>query len=90
MPFPYHGGVRLADQAQFDPMPFLDSLAVELLERGGRLVEHTRVRRVSSHGKELRVHVNNAAQQDGRDRGRAAGARHRDSDPGPRRLFRAR
>ncbi len=26
VPFPYHGGVRLADQAQFDPMPFLDTL----------------------------------------------------------------
>ena len=48
VPFPYHGGVRLPDQAQFDPMPFLDSLVVELLKRGGRLVEHTRVRRVSS------------------------------------------
>ena len=44
MPFPYHGGVRLADQAQFDPMAFLDLLAMELLDRGGRLVEHTRVR----------------------------------------------
>ncbi|MGZ4576014.1 MAG: FAD-dependent oxidoreductase, partial [Mycobacteriaceae bacterium] len=64
VPFPYHGGVRLPDQAQFDPMPFLDSLVVELLERGGRLVEHTRVRRVSTRGKGVRVHVNDAAQQD--------------------------
>ena len=64
MPFPYHGGVRLPNQAQFDPMPFLDSLATELLERGGRLVEHTRVRRVSWRGKGVRVHVNDAAQQD--------------------------
>jgi len=64
VPFPYHGGVRLAEQAQFDPMPFLDTLVVELLERGGRLVEHTRVRRVSGHGKSLRVHVNDAAQQE--------------------------
>ena len=31
VPFPYHGGVRLAEQAQFDPMSFLDALAVELL-----------------------------------------------------------
>jgi glycine/D-amino acid oxidase-like deaminating enzyme len=36
VPFPFHGGVRLADQAQFDPMPLLDSLIVELDERGGR------------------------------------------------------
>jgi glycine/D-amino acid oxidase-like deaminating enzyme len=64
VPFPYHGGVRLADQAQFDPMPFLDTLVVELLERGGRLVEHTRVRRVSGHGRNLRLQVNNVAQQE--------------------------
>lgn len=64
VPFAYHGGVRLADQAQFDPMSFLDSLVVELLEHGGRLVEHTRVRRVSWRGKTVRVHVNDAAQRD--------------------------
>jgi len=64
VPFPYHGGVRLPDQAQFDPMPFLDSLATELLNRGGRLVEHTRVRRVSSRGRDVRVRVNDANQQD--------------------------
>jgi glycine/D-amino acid oxidase-like deaminating enzyme len=64
VPFEYHGGVRLPDQAQFDPMPFLDSLATELLDRGGRLVEHTRVRRVSWRGKTVSVYVNDAAQQD--------------------------
>jgi glycine/D-amino acid oxidase-like deaminating enzyme len=57
VPFPYHGGVRLPAQAQFDPMAFLDSLAAELLGRGGRLVEHARVRRVSSQGKTQRAHV---------------------------------
>ncbi|OBA60510.1 FAD-dependent oxidoreductase [Mycobacterium sp. 1100029.7] len=64
VPFPYHGGVRLPDQAQFDPMEFLDSLAAELLERGGRLVQHTRVRRVSSRGSTIAVQVNDAAQRD--------------------------
>jgi hypothetical protein len=64
VPFPYHGGVRLADQAQFDPMPFLDTLAIELVSSGGRLVEHTRVRRVTGHGNSLRVHVNDVAQQE--------------------------
>jgi glycine/D-amino acid oxidase-like deaminating enzyme len=64
VPFPYHGGVRLAEQAQFDPMSFLDALAVEFLSHGGRLIEHTRVRRVSGHGKNLRVHVNDAAQRE--------------------------
>ena len=64
VPFPYHGGVRLAEQAQFDPMPFLDSLATELLSGGGRLVEHTRVRRVSSGGDRVRVHVTDAHQRE--------------------------
>jgi glycine/D-amino acid oxidase-like deaminating enzyme len=64
VPFPYHGGVRLPDQAQFDPMHFLDALVVDLLEHGGRLVEHTRVRSVSSRGKGVRVSVNNESQQD--------------------------
>jgi len=58
VPFPYHGGVRLPDQAQFDPMPFLDTLVTELLARGGRLVQHTRVRRVGGHGDGLAVQVN--------------------------------
>ncbi|MDT5218625.1 MAG: hypothetical protein QOF15_730 [Mycobacterium sp.] len=64
VPFPYHGGVRLAEQAQFDPMKYLDVLVVELLEHGGRLVEHARVRKVSRRGNGLRVRVNDETQQD--------------------------
>ncbi|BBX61677.1 FAD-dependent oxidoreductase [Mycobacterium saskatchewanense] len=64
VPFPYHGGVRLPEQAQFDPMPFLDTLAEEFTDRGGRLVEHARVRRVSWRGDKLRVYVNDAAQRE--------------------------
>ncbi|SOX54313.1 FAD-dependent oxidoreductase [Mycobacterium ahvazicum] len=64
VPFPYHGGVRLPNQVQFNPMEFLDALAAELLDRGGRLVEHTRVRRVSSRGGKGHVQVNDAAQRD--------------------------
>lgn len=64
VPFPYHGGVRLREQAQFDPMKFLDALVVELLEHGGRLVEHARVRSVSTRGSGVRVRVNDEAQQD--------------------------
>ena len=45
VPFPFHGGVRLAEQAQFDPMPLLDSLIVELDERGGRLAQGVRVQK---------------------------------------------
>jgi glycine/D-amino acid oxidase-like deaminating enzyme len=57
VPFPYHGGVRLADQAQFDPMPLLDSLVKELNDRGGRLAESARVRSVSQRGDRLRLRV---------------------------------
>ena len=53
VPFPYRGGVRLAHQAQFDPMPLLDSLIVDLDERGGRLAQGVRVQRVSTDGNEL-------------------------------------
>ncbi|QLL06817.1 FAD-dependent oxidoreductase [Mycobacterium vicinigordonae] len=58
VPFPYRGGVRLPQQAQFDPMTLLDTLTVELLEHGGRLVENCRVRKVSSRGNGVRVQVN--------------------------------
>src|SRR3954469_253380 len=57
VPFPFHGGVRLADQGQFDPMPLLDSLIVELEERGGRLAQGVRVQKVSGEGDELALHV---------------------------------
>jgi glycine/D-amino acid oxidase-like deaminating enzyme len=60
VPFPYHGGVRLADQAQFDPMPLLDSLIGELANRGGRLIEGARVRSVSQHHDQLRLQVHTA------------------------------
>jgi glycine/D-amino acid oxidase-like deaminating enzyme len=56
--------VRLSEQAQFDPMAFLDALVVELLGHGGLLAEHSRVRRVSGRGKKLRVHVNDAKQRE--------------------------
>ncbi len=57
VPFPFHGGVRLADQAQFDPVPFLQSLAVELESHGGRIVEGARVRSVALPGRTLRMQV---------------------------------
>ena len=60
VPFPYHGGVRLAAQAQFDPMPLLDSLTVELDERGGRLAQGVRVQKVSGDGDGLKLHVRTA------------------------------
>ncbi len=57
IPFPFHGGVRLADQAQFDPMPLLDRLIAELDERGGRLAQGVRVQKVSGEGDKLALHV---------------------------------
>lgn len=60
VPFPFHGAVKLARQAQFDPMPLLDSLVVELDERGGRLVQGLRVQKVSGKGNGLAVHTRSA------------------------------
>lgn len=57
VPFDYHGGTRLGEQAQFDPMPFLDALRAELLAGGGQLVEHTRVQHVSSSRHGLRLQL---------------------------------
>lgn len=57
VPFDYHGGVRLGEQAQFDPMPLLDALRAELLTSGGQLLEHTRVQRVSTNRRGLRLEV---------------------------------
>jgi glycine/D-amino acid oxidase-like deaminating enzyme len=57
VPFPFHGGVRLAEQAQFDPMPFLDSLIVEVDERGGRFAQGVRVQKVSGEGDSLALNV---------------------------------
>ena len=42
VPFPFRGGVRLRDQAQIDPMPFLNSLVVELETHGGTLLQGVR------------------------------------------------
>jgi glycine/D-amino acid oxidase-like deaminating enzyme/nitrite reductase/ring-hydroxylating ferredoxin subunit len=50
VPFPFHGGVRLRDQAQIDPMPLLNSLVVELETHGGRLLQDVRVESVSGRG----------------------------------------
>ena len=65
VPFPYHGGVRLAEQAQFDPMVFLDTLVAELLASGGKLIERARVRKVSGGDGKLRIVVSGAGRRDG-------------------------
>lgn len=55
---PFQGGVRLAGQAQFDPMPLLDALVADLRRRGGRLVTGRRVRSASVHAGRVRLELN--------------------------------
>ena len=43
LPFRTHAGIRLADQAQFDPMDVLRALARDVRGRGGVIVEGARV-----------------------------------------------
>ncbi|MEV7529041.1 FAD-dependent oxidoreductase [Agrococcus sediminis] len=50
LPFPTAGAIRLADQAQLQPMAVLAALAAELQGRGGRIVR-ARVRRVRASGR---------------------------------------
>ncbi|WP_251857864.1 FAD-dependent oxidoreductase [Herbiconiux sp. L3-i23] len=50
LPFPTYGAIRLADQAQIDPIEVLDALADDFRSRGGVLVENARVRGVSARG----------------------------------------
>ena len=47
LPFPVHGALRLADQAQINPMDVLDALVADVRERGGTIVSGVRLRGVS-------------------------------------------
>jgi glycine/D-amino acid oxidase-like deaminating enzyme/nitrite reductase/ring-hydroxylating ferredoxin subunit len=64
VPFPARGGVRLADQLQFDPIPFLDALISELEDRGGRLLTGRRVRTVTTANTELHLHLEQRTEAD--------------------------
>jgi glycine/D-amino acid oxidase-like deaminating enzyme/nitrite reductase/ring-hydroxylating ferredoxin subunit len=48
LPFPTRGAIRLPDQAQFNPMDVLESLAADFRAHGGILVEGVRVRNVTN------------------------------------------
>jgi glycine/D-amino acid oxidase-like deaminating enzyme/nitrite reductase/ring-hydroxylating ferredoxin subunit len=48
LPYDTHGGVSLADQAQFDPMDVLAALAADLRAHGGLIHEGVRVTGVST------------------------------------------
>ncbi len=63
VPFPFHGGTRLPDQAQLDPLPVLDSLITELEKRGGRPLQGARVESVSGFGP-VRLKVNVRGESD--------------------------
>ncbi|GAS95969.1 FAD dependent oxidoreductase [Mycolicibacterium canariasense] len=68
VPFPFAGGVRLRDQAQIDPIPFLDSLVVELETHGGTVLQGVRATSISGTGP-LRVDLRMShAADDTRDR----------------------
>lgn len=64
VPFPFRGGVRLRDQAQLDPMPYLNSLVTELESHGGTLLQGVRVASVSGTGP-LRISVRVPASAEG-------------------------
>jgi glycine/D-amino acid oxidase-like deaminating enzyme/nitrite reductase/ring-hydroxylating ferredoxin subunit len=51
LPYPSFGAVRLADQAQFDPIEVVAALARVFTERGGTLVEGVRVTGIESRGR---------------------------------------
>jgi glycine/D-amino acid oxidase-like deaminating enzyme len=55
LPFPTYGAVRLADQAQINPLDIVEGLARDLRARGGRIVEGVRVTDVAEAGTETRV-----------------------------------
>lgn len=43
LPYPVAAAVRLPDQAQFHPRKYLLELAADLVRRGGRIYQHTRI-----------------------------------------------
>ncbi len=60
VPFEFRGGVRLAEQIQFDPMPLLGALITELHERGGRLMTGHRVYAASTSDGRVSVKLRSA------------------------------
>jgi glycine/D-amino acid oxidase-like deaminating enzyme/nitrite reductase/ring-hydroxylating ferredoxin subunit len=50
LPYETRGGVRLDDQAQFDPMDVLTALTTDVAAHGGQIHEQTRVRNVRRSG----------------------------------------
>ncbi|OBJ53162.1 FAD-dependent oxidoreductase [Mycobacterium sp. 1423905.2] len=70
VPFPFHGGVRLRQQAQINSMHLLDSYIKELADRGGRLVEGARVQKLRYHQGRVRLTVQSSTGESEVDAGR--------------------
>ncbi|WP_350494499.1 FAD-dependent oxidoreductase [Mycobacteroides abscessus] len=49
-PFPYYGGVRLPDQAQFNPAQLVESMVAQLEDHGAHFFSGMRVRSISGRG----------------------------------------
>ena len=60
LPFPVAGAVRVEDQAQFHPRAYLLGLAADLVRRGGRIAEHSRVTGLDE-GRPCRVSTENGS-----------------------------
>lgn len=76
VPFPFRGGVRVRDQAQIDPVPFLSSLVAELETHGGTLLQGVRATTVTgTNPVRVRLRLTETA-QDTRDEQFAVTARH--------------
>lgn len=63
VPFPFHGGVRLRDQAQLDPVPVLASLVRELESHGGTLLQDVRAVKVSGHPHRITLRGNHTGEE---------------------------
>ena len=76
VPFPFRGGVRVREQAQIDPMPFLGSLVTELERHGGVLLQGVRATTVDgTNPVRVGVRLSDTA-QDTRDQQFSIAAQH--------------
>lgn len=76
VPFPFQGGVRVREQAQLDPVPYLGSLVTELEKHGGTLLQGVRATTVTGTDPvRVRFRLTDTA-QDTRDEQFSVTARH--------------
>ncbi|KWX66084.1 FAD-dependent oxidoreductase [Mycobacterium sp. NAZ190054] len=76
VPFPFRGGVRVREQAQIDPMPYLNSLVTELEKHGGTLLQGVRATTAAGTGP-VRVRLRlTGTEQDTREQQFSIAAEH--------------